>query len=207
MDTGTYGYEATPVSTTNFDTLVSGPGNSSLVGIYTHPDGVQEMVETFNQNQYQLQAELLRHGALAWATRGVFFGDQRNYLETNIDDNFLSDDSWNTATHSTDFNAAAALREVPADVTAAANWSKANNFRIDMLFNGGGSVAVANGSSLVGAGDSGSGTTGSSGSSGGTVTNNDPLLAAFQATDSATGKPYTERLWLDQPYLGSPEHR
>ncbi len=168
MDTGTYGYEATPVSATNFDTLVTGPGGSALVGIYTHPDGVQEMVETFNQNQYQLQAELLRHGALAWATRGVFFGDQRNYLETHIDDNFLSDDSWSvagnatTAAHSTDFNPADALREVPADVTTAANWSKANNFRIDMLFNGGGSVAVANGDSLVGAGDSGSGTTGSS---------------------------------------------
>ena len=63
MDTGTFGYEATPVSATNFDTLVSGPGNSSLVGTDPHPDGVQEMVETFNQNQYQLQSELLRHGA------------------------------------------------------------------------------------------------------------------------------------------------
>ena len=72
MDTGTFGYEATPVSTTNFDTLVSGPGNSSLVGVYTHPDGVQEMVETFNQNQYQLQSELLRHGALTWVdARGL----------------------------------------------------------------------------------------------------------------------------------------
>ena len=73
MDTGTYGYEATPLTATStpalpagasFDTLVSGPGNSSLVGVYTHADGVQEMVETFNQNQYLLQAELLRHGAL-----------------------------------------------------------------------------------------------------------------------------------------------
>ena len=42
-----------------------------------------------------------------------------------------------------------ALREVPADVTAAAKWSRQHNFRIDMLFNGGGSVAVANGDSLA----------------------------------------------------------
>ncbi len=39
-----------------------------------------------------------------------------------------------------------------------------------MLFNGGGSVAVADGDSLVGAGDSGSGGTGSTGNSGGSVT-------------------------------------
>ena len=196
MDTGTFGYEATPLTATStpalpagasFDTLVSGPNNSSLVGIYTHADGVQEMVQTFNQNQYQLQSELLRHGALNWATRGVYFGDQRNYLETHVDDNFLSDDSWNTTTHSTDYDPTTALREVPADVTTAANWSAANKFRIDMLFNGGGSVAVAAGNSLVGSGDGGSGGTGITGTTGGTATNTDPLLAAFQADKNDFG--------------------
>jgi hypothetical protein len=192
----TYGYEATPLTATStpalpagasFDTLVSGPGNSSLVGIYTHADGVQEMVETFNQNQYLLQAELLRHGALNWVTRGVYFGDQRNYLEANVDDNFLGDDSWDTTTHSTDYDATSALREVPADVTTAANWSAANKFRIDMLFNGGGSVAVAAGNSLVGSGDGGSGNAGVTGTTGGTATNTDPLLAAFQADKNDFG--------------------
>jgi len=197
MDTGTFGYEATPISTSNFDALVSGPGGSALVGIYTHPDGVQEMVETYDQNAYQLQSQLLRHGALEWVTRGVYLGDQRNYLEAHVDDNFLADASWSvsgnatTAPHTTDFNDADGLREVPADVIAAANWSKANNFRIDMLFNGGGSVAVASGDTLVGAGDSGSGATGSSGASGGTASGVDPLLAEFTATDPSTGKPYT----------------
>ncbi|MGO9752157.1 MAG: hypothetical protein ACLP22_11750, partial [Solirubrobacteraceae bacterium] len=157
MDTGTYGYEATPLATptagTSFDPLVTGPSGSALVGVYTDANGVQQLVETFAQNQYQLQAELLRHGAIAWVTRGVYFGNQANYLETHVDDNFLSDDSWSvagnatTAPHSTDFNPADALREVPADVTTAASWSQANNFRIDMLFNGGGSVAVADGDS------------------------------------------------------------
>ena len=92
--TGTYGYQATPLATqatgASYHTLVSGPGSSALVGIYTHPTGVQEMVETFDQNQDQLQSELLRHGAMNWVTRGVYFGDQRNYLETDIDDNFTA---------------------------------------------------------------------------------------------------------------------
>jgi hypothetical protein len=197
MDTGTFGWEATPLATpatgTSFDPLVTGPSGSALVGIYTDANGVQDLVETFDQNQYQLQAELLRHGAIAWVTRGVYFGNQANYLETHVDDNFLSDDSWSvagnatTAPHSTDFNSADALREVPADVATAASWSQANSFRIDMLFNGGGSVAVADGDSLVGAGDSGSGGAGSTGTTGGTGSGTDPLLAAFQADKSDFG--------------------
>jgi hypothetical protein len=144
MDTGTFGYQATPLSSqaagASFDTLLSGPNGSALAGIYTRPSGAQELVETFNENQYQLQAELLRHGALNWATRGVYLGDQRNYYEAHIDDNFLSDDSWNKSAHETDYNPADALRETPTDVENAAKWSAQNNFRIDMLFNGGGSV-------------------------------------------------------------------
>jgi hypothetical protein len=207
MDTGTYGYEATPVSTSNFDSLVTGPGGSSLVGIYTHPDGVEEMVETFNQNANQTQSFLLRHGAIDWVTRGVYFGDQRNYLEADVDDNFLSDDSWSiagnatTAPHSTDYDPADALREVPADVLTAANWSKANNFRIDMLFNGGGSAAVSGGGSLVGAGDGGGGTTGSTGTSGTGGTGSDPLLTQFTTTDPTSGKPYTDDFgWISHTW-------
>jgi hypothetical protein len=147
MDTGTFGYEAAPLATqavgASFESLLEGPSKTSLAGVYTHANGVQELVETFNQNAAQLQAELLRHGALNWATRGVYFGDQRNYYEADIDDNFLFDDSWNTTTHETDFNPEDALREVNTDVANAAKWSAENKFRIDMLFNGGGSVSFA----------------------------------------------------------------
>jgi hypothetical protein len=202
-----YGYEATVASGANVDTLVSGPGSSSMVGIYTSSDDRQTMFQTFDQNQYELQSQLLRHGELAWLTRQTYFGFQRNYLETDVDDNFLSDDSWSiagnatTAPHTTDYDPADALREVPADVTQAASWSRSNNFRIDMLFNGGGSVAVADGDSLVGAGDGGSGGTGSTGTSGGTGTGTDPLLAAFTGTDPATGKPYTDDFgWISHTW-------
>ena len=73
----------------------------------------------------------------------MYFGDQRNYHETDVDDNFLYDDSWDTTTHTTDFVPEEAIREVPADVEYAAKWSEQNKFRIDMLFNGGGSVPFA----------------------------------------------------------------
>ena len=134
MDTGTFGYETTPVSTTNFKTLVTLNG-ASVVGIYTHADGVQELVTTFAENENQMQAWLLRHGVIAWATRGVYFGDQRNYLETTVDDMFNNDESWNaTALNNTGTPLAASA----TDVTSAATWSAQNKFRIDFAFNGGG---------------------------------------------------------------------
>jgi hypothetical protein len=142
-----------------------------------------------------LQSELLRHGELAWLARSTYFGDQRNYLETHIDDNFLADDVWSvagnatTAPHSTDFVAGDAIREVPSDVATAATWSKNNNFRVDMLFNGGGSVQFADGCTEASAGDGGSG--GTSTDCTGAASGTDPLLAAFQGDDPSTGKPYT----------------
>ena len=147
IDTGTYGYQATqlapPATGTSFDTLLTGLGGSALVGVYTHANGTQELVQTFDGNGGQLQSELLRHGELNWVTRGVYLGDQRNYLAVNVDDVFLSDDSWSTATHTTDYNPADAIRMTAADVDRAATWSQQNGITLGMLFNGGGSDAYA----------------------------------------------------------------
>ena len=166
-----FGYEATPSATASFDTLVSGPNGTALVGIYTHPNGVQELVETYAQNEFLLQDQLLRHGVIAWVTRGVYFGDQRNYVETNIDDTFIPDDVWDTTTHANDYDATAAVRETASDVDYAASWSHANSFRIDNLFNGSGGTAA------------------------------DPLLAEFKRNDPATGKPYAQSFgWINHTW-------
>lgn len=163
IGTGTYGYQATPATGASFDTLLSGPNGSALVGVFTHPDGREEMVQTFDGNQYQLHSWLLRHGELNWVTRGTYLGLQRNYLELQVDDVFLPDDSWDATNHVTNYDPAAAIRMTPADVTFLSNWSRANGIRMDMVFNGGGSVAEAQ--------------------AGGT----DPLLSAFQAVKGQFG--------------------
>lgn len=203
--TGTFGYEATPLTKANVTTLISGPNASSMLGIYESADGRQTMYQTFDENQYMVQSELLRHGELAWLTRSTYFGDQRNYLETDIDDNFLGDSSWSVAgnatasAHSTDFNAANALREIPSDVTTAAQWSAAHGFRVDMLFNGSGSVQFAQGCIEAAAGDNTTG--GTSTACTGVPSGTDPLLAAFQATDPATGHPSTSDFgWISHTW-------
>ncbi|MGB2711131.1 MAG: hypothetical protein WBC33_06405 [Conexibacter sp.] len=142
FDTGTYGYQATPADPA-FTTLLEGPDGSALVGVFTHPDGREELVQTFDGNQYQSHTALLRHGELGWATRGAYLGDQRSYLELHIDDVFLPDDRWDPATHTTNYDPAAAIRMDAADVATALAWSRSNGLRMDMLFNGGGSISYA----------------------------------------------------------------
>nr|MDQ6938494.1 hypothetical protein [Actinomycetota bacterium] len=71
------------------------------------------------------------------------------------------------------------MRERPSDVDYAAGWSATNHFRIDQLFNGGGSVQFA--ASAPGAAD--------------------PLLAEFKKTDPATGKPYSSAFgWVNHTW-------
>ena len=184
----TWAYQATPLPGANVDTLISGPGASSLLGVYTAPDGRETMFQTFNESQYYLQSELLRHGALDWLTRNAYFGDQRNYVEMDIDDTFTPDDSWDTATHSNDYNHADALRMNPKDVDYAAKWEPEHTTSAwTSCSTGGGSVAYQ-------------------AANGGT----DPLLAEFQAARPRTGPGNGGRqalrrlLRLAQPHLRHP---
>jgi hypothetical protein len=148
IDSGAYGYQATPVDSQSFQTLVSGPNGSSLLGVYKHSDGRQEMVSTVDGNAYQTHAQLLRHGMLTWVTRGVYLGYQRNYLELQVDDVFLPNDRWDTQTNTTPDPGPNPIRMTPTDVTRAVNWSQANGLKLDLAFNGSGSVDAidANGS-------------------------------------------------------------
>ena len=167
---GTWGYGATPLEGAAFTTLLTDASGASLLGVYAHPEGREEMVQTFDNNAVQLHSELLRHGQLAWVTRGTFFGDQRNYLEMHVDDIFLPDDIWNPAGHFTDFNPADAVRISSNDVATAVAWSRATGLRLDGLYNGGGSVAYRE-----------------------EHASSDPLLAAFQANRATFG-------WVNHTY-------
>lgn len=135
-----FGTAATPAPGADWQTLVSGAGNTAYLGIYTHPDGREEMVDTLAGNENQSHVQLLRHGMLNWVTRGVFLGFQRNYLEIQVDDLFLPDDFWDPVTHTNDYDPAKAIRMTPGDVAKAVSWSKANGIRLDFAYNGGGSA-------------------------------------------------------------------
>ncbi|WP_406201664.1 hypothetical protein OH807_22255 [Kitasatospora sp. NBC_01560] len=151
-----YGYLATPLATlpagATFTPLVDAPipgstARGSLVGEYSH-DGRKELVVTFVYNQYQQQYRLLARGIVDWITQGVHLGYDRNYFAAHVDDVFLADDRWDTALKCTPGDVtcppgtpetANPIRMTPTDAQYAKQWQTANNFTMDMVFNGGGS--------------------------------------------------------------------
>ena len=146
----------------------------------------------FNYNANQLQWLLLAPGLINWVTQGTHIGMYRNYVEMDIDDTFTPDDAWDATTHEIDYTDTDSLRMNPIDVATSAEWSRANNFRLDQLFNFGSTVADETGALAYNGTQS--------------TVRPDPLLAEFQATDPATGKPYADDFgWIshtyDTPYL------
>jgi hypothetical protein len=51
-------------------------------------DGRERAALTFSSNQFQVHTDLLGYGLLRWATRGVFVGEQRHWLNVDVDDWF-----------------------------------------------------------------------------------------------------------------------
>ena len=220
--TGTNGYWSTVVNGAPFTPWLDNAAGQVLAGVYQHPAtdpqaNVAELELGFDYNATQLQWELLAPGLINWVTRDSHLGINRNYVEMDIDDTFTPDNAWSTTVHDNDYSDADSLRMDAADVISSADWSNptqenapsarpagepATAFRLDQLFNYGGTVEYQNGeldlpgepAACSAAGDA-AGTCGP-----------DPLLAQFQATDPATGKPYSDDFgWLshtyDTPYL------
>jgi hypothetical protein len=139
IDAGNWGYLSVPAWAADFETLVAAADGAALIGIHRHGDGREEMVQTFDANAGQTHGELLRHGQLAWVTRGSYLGYERNYLSLQIDDVLLPNHAWNVVTHGPDVSPGAIIRMTPDDAARAARWSRARGLRLDLVCNGGGS--------------------------------------------------------------------
>ncbi|MGW3118189.1 Agd3-related carbohydrate deacetylase [Streptomyces sp. NPDC001107] len=64
---------------------------SSVVGaLRTDKDGREELGVGFSVTRDDLMGDLLGFGLVRWATRGVFLGEQRHWLNVDIDDWFLT---------------------------------------------------------------------------------------------------------------------
>ncbi|HYN96588.1 MAG TPA: hypothetical protein VES42_22320 [Pilimelia sp.] len=130
------------------------PGDAapgSVLGVYAH-DGREEMVLTISLNQYQNHARVLAHGIVEWLTRGVHLGQWRNFFSVHVDDVFLPDDRWHQQANCTvgdDCNPNrdpsvtpynAPIRMTAADVDALVAWQRSAGIKLEMAFNGQGSV-------------------------------------------------------------------
>lgn len=68
---------------------------ADILGVQTtSTDGRERAALTFTSNQYLMQSNLLAYGLFRWASRGLYLGDQRHYLEVDVDDWFNSADHY-----------------------------------------------------------------------------------------------------------------
>ncbi len=163
--TGTYGYPATVTAGAPFTPWLDNASGQVLAGVYQHPStdpqaNVAELELGFDYNATQLQWELLAPGLINWVTEDSHLGIDRHYVEVDIDDTFTPDNAWSTAVHDNDYSDADSQRMDAADVISSADWSNptqekattarpagepATAFRLDQLFNYGGTVEYQNG--------------------------------------------------------------
>jgi hypothetical protein len=65
--------------------------SSDVLGVVsTSPDGRDRAALTFALGAGQIPTELLGYGLLRWATKGVFLGEQRHWVNVDVDDWFAT---------------------------------------------------------------------------------------------------------------------
>ncbi|GIH06888.1 hypothetical protein Rhe02_49550 [Rhizocola hellebori] len=143
-----YGYLAAPVAGAVYTPLVNGttPGSGALIGVYRNGNH-DELVVTLAMNQYQNVALQLGHGLLTWLTQGVHLGHWRNWMSVHVDDVFLPDARWDAQRNCTVGDGCPVIPNPPADIRMTADdvtflqtWQNAQGFKVELVFNGEGSI-------------------------------------------------------------------
>ncbi len=140
MDPGSWVQRALPCRGHLFESVLVESDGTVLLGVHRLRDGREEMVQTFAANGHQAHAQLLRPGQIRWLTRGMYLGCERVYLPLHVDDVLLANHAWDLTRHLTDTSPAAARRMTAADASRVAEWVRSRGLRLDLVFNGQGSV-------------------------------------------------------------------
>lgn len=134
-----------------------GDARGALMGVF-HDAGREELVIACALNQFQLHQRALAIGILDWLTRGVYLGQQRNYLTLHVDDIFLADARWipeHDCTRGNDCPAGVTAPDIAMNAQDAAfmsEWQTGSEFALSMVYNGGAyDAAVEDGAPLLAA--------------------------------------------------------
>ena len=119
--------------------LLSDPQSNALALVKTYPDGRQVLSMTFDGNFFLVHSLVLAHGFMNWVTGGLFVGERRTYLTSQIDDIFIDDDVYgggNYRINATDWTATAAWQTQKQQQSLTAGLS------LHMAFNGEGTAGT-----------------------------------------------------------------
>jgi hypothetical protein len=89
--TQSYVYNDTLAADCSATAMLTSSG-STLGVLTTSTDGRERLSLTFTSNENLLQADLLTYAMFRWASRGLFFGELRHSLNTDVDDWFNTSD-------------------------------------------------------------------------------------------------------------------
>ena len=161
-----YGYLGQPAAGADVTPLVVDGAGNTFLAVFRPGDGREIM--TMTEGSFYpaippayLHAQVLPYGMINWATRGVFLGERHVYFVPQPDDVLGQGDRWDAVNHRYIFDTG--YRNTPADLDNLVAWMdnfkvsvpNAAGFRIEMPFNGEGSLedragGVAGGAVLPG---------------------------------------------------------
>lgn len=148
-----YVYRSTVAAGCAADVIMT--AGSDVLGVRsTSTDGRERMALTFTSNQYLPQADLLTFGLFRWASRGLFLGEQRHYLNADVDDWFNSTDHLYADGHlETDPGYRLTSNDAASTYTQQNSFRAANPlaaaFKLNIAYNGDGANPAAFSSCLA----------------------------------------------------------
>jgi hypothetical protein len=140
-----YTYLDAPLTDGTTSPLITDSKGNALAAVHTYADGRQLLSLTFDNNPYLTHSIVLSYGLVNWVTKGLFIGQQGSYLESQIDDVFIDDNTWapGTTCGTNVDDTPTSYRITGSDFTSVVNWQKATqanpmyrNLKLDMVFNG-----------------------------------------------------------------------
>jgi hypothetical protein len=141
------GYRAALTDGTASSLLDDGAGGV-LLALHTGADGRQTLVSTVDQSPYLTHTLTLEYDLVRWVTGGIFVGQKRAYLTSQIDDVFIDDDMWVPGVGD---DGSVTFRITGSDLDALVGWKNAfvatlpagSTFQPVLAFNGEGQTRGA----------------------------------------------------------------
>ncbi len=147
-----YTYLAQPATDGSTTPLITDAQGNALAAVHTYADGRQLLALTFDSNQFLTHGIILSYGLIDWVTNGLFIGQQGAYLESQIDDVFIDDNTWpvGTACGTPVDNTPTTYRITGQDFRTVVRWQRSKHqdpllkkLKLDMVFNGYGTLQDA----------------------------------------------------------------
>ncbi|RJX75165.1 hypothetical protein DZ860_00300 [Vibrio sinensis] len=124
--------------------LTDSETGKTLVSTIQYPDGREVLLSTITNAWYLVHSQVLAYEFLNYATQGVFIGSRKVYLAAHVDDLFIASELWDADANATpgDVSYRTTSNDIESIVAANNRLLEENpnlpDFKLDLVFNGGG---------------------------------------------------------------------